>query len=78
MIIAKSVSFLSKAFLILQKYKLCIEVDGPQHYEWIPGMMTQEAFSDLQEHDRRKAVYCASRGLQLIRVKISDFDGFLG
>lgn len=62
----------------LPKYKLCIEVDGPQHYEWIPGMMTKEAFLDLQEHDRRKAVYCASHGLQLIRVKISDFDGFLG
>lgn len=62
----------------LSKYKLCIEVDGPQHYEWIPGMMTKETFLDLQEHDRRKAVYCAAHGLQLLRIRISDLDGFLG
>lgn len=62
----------------LPKYRLCIEVDGPQHYEWIPGMMTKEAFLDLQEHDRRKAVYCAAHGLQLLRIRISDLDGFLG
>lgn len=62
----------------LSKYRLCIEVDGPQHYEWIPGMMTKEAFLDLQEHDRRKAVYCAAHDLQLLRIRISDLDGFLG
>lgn len=53
------------------KVKVCIVC--PEH-----GEFWQTPEKHLQEHDRRKAVYCASHDLQLVRIRISDLDNFLG
>ena len=57
---------------------VCIEVGGPQHYEWIPGMMTEETFHDLQEHDRRKGEFCKEHGFKLIRISTDAIAKFIG
>lgn len=53
-----------------------IEFDGIQHFKPI-GKHNPEAvdsFERLREHDRRKGVFCAERGLPLLRISYLDFD----
>ena len=50
-----------------------LEFQGKQHYEWIPGMMTEQAFYNLQEHDIRKVNYCKDKKIKLIIIPYWEF-----
>lgn len=58
-------------FAVFQGKKLVclIEVDGRQHFEYVPHFhKTMSSFKRQQEWDRRKNKYCLMHGFPLIRV----------
>ena len=58
-------------FAVFQGKKLIclIEVDGRQHFEYVPHFhKTMSSFKRQQEWDRRKNKYCLMHGFPLIRV----------
>lgn len=59
---------------ILPEHKIWIEYDGKQHYEWVKGMMDQDMFLRLKEHDKRKDKYAKKHGWKMIRIPYWDFD----
>lgn len=50
----------------LQQNNLCIEFDGPHHYMIIYG--DEERFKTTQKHDNIKNKFCASNGIDLLRI----------
>jgi very-short-patch-repair endonuclease len=44
----------------------CIEYDGKQHFEPIYG---EDNLKAIQSSDRKKDIYCESKGIKLIRIK---------
>lgn len=67
--------FLRFDFAIFNNDKLMclIEYDGEQHFNLIEGLMNQQDFERLQEHDKRKNKYCKEHNLSLIRIPYYDF-----
>lgn len=64
-------------FAVFQDKKLVclIEVDGRQHFEYVPHFhKTVSSFKRQQEWDRRKNKYCLMHGFPLIRVPYWDYD----
>lgn len=59
---------------ILPSYKIWIEYDGEQHFEWQDGWQTKENFERLQKHDKLKNEYAKERGWNLIRIPYWEFD----
>lgn len=57
------------------KLVVLIEVDGEQHFRYIPYFHRYKiAFQRQQEWDRRKNAYCLSKGIPLIRVPYWELD----
>lgn len=50
------------------KIKTLIEFDGMQHYKWVKGFFTEEAFNKLQFHDKLKNEYCNNNNIKLLRI----------
>lgn len=65
--------------LYLPEVKVGIEVQGEQHFRFIPGLhSTQADFEAQQERDRVKKVICQQQGVFLYEViKIGDIDGLI-
>lgn len=59
---------------ILPDYKIWIEYDGEQHYEWQEGWQTKENFERLQKHDKLKDKYAKEHNWKLIRIPYWEFD----
>lgn len=52
------------------KYKLAIEYDGIQHYEYTPAFdETYNKFLNRQKRDKLKEKLCKENGIKLIRIK---------
>lgn len=55
----------------LQKYNLCIEYDGQQHFEPRFGL---ENFIKTQKHDKIKNKYCLDNNIDLLRIPYWEFN----
>lgn len=55
----------------LQKYNLCIEYDGQQHFEHRFGL---ENFIQTQKHDKIKNKYCEDNNIDLLRIPYWEFN----
>jgi len=57
---------------------LCIEYDGEQHFEPINFCgnkeQAEENFKNQQIRDKMKNEYCKDNGINLLRIKYTDFD----
>lgn len=53
----------------LNKYNLCIEYQGPQHYMPIEKFGGEEAFKKQQERDEEKRKYCRLNEISLLEIK---------
>lgn len=64
----------------LPQFNICIEYDGPQHFQYIKHFYKkQQDFLAAQERDRRKNSYCLSHNIKLYRIpyfKIDDVKNF--
>lgn len=56
----------------IQKYNLCIEFDGIQHYKPIERFGGIEAFESLKIRDEIKTKYCLENNIELIRIKYDE------
>ena len=56
-------------YIILNKQKIIIEMDGEQHFQPIYG---RTALLKCQEHDRRKNSYCLANKINLYRIPYWD------
>lgn len=62
----------------LPKHKVCIECDGPQHFQYMPTFhQCEQNFKKQQEHDSRKEEFCQKNGIRLIRLSFDNFLDFL-
>ena len=53
----------------LPEKNICIEVDGEQHFKYIPHFhKSLSGFKKQQEHDRRKNSYCLANDIKLYRI----------
>jgi len=56
----------------LLDYNICIEYDGPQHFESIDGWGGEEKFKDIKIRDSIKNEYCENNNITLIRIKYDE------
>lgn len=63
-----------KPDFILPDYKIWIEYDGEQHFEWQETWMSKEKFETLQKHDRIKDEYAKKHNWKIIRIPYWDFN----
>lgn len=64
-------------FAVFQNRQLIclIEIDGRQHYEFVPHFhKTMSSFKRQQEWDRRKNKYCLLHKIPLIRIPYWDLE----
>ena len=64
--------YLSYDFYLPYK-NLLIEYQGEYHDGSVP-MQTQEELDKQQEHDRRKRIYAAANGINLLEIWYNDYD----
>jgi very-short-patch-repair endonuclease len=62
----------------LPEYNMCIEYDGIQHFEpvrfnGISEEVANENFKNQQIRDKMKNKYCEKKGINLLRIKYTDF-----
>lgn len=59
----------------LPQQNLIIELDGRQHFEYIPYFhKNQQNFLKSQERDRRKNSYCLANKISLYRIPYWEID----
>lgn len=59
----------------LPLYNICIECDGPQHFEQINFFQkNRKDFLSAQERDRRKNSYCLAHNIKLYRIPYFDIN----
>jgi len=66
--------------IYLEQHKMCIEVDGQQHYRACKNV-NMKTFLKKRNHDRRKEWYCYTHGLFLLRLvwdELAYLDQILG
>lgn len=66
----------------VEELQLAIEVQGGQHYVWVPFFYpTQESFEAQKRRDAHKRIVCESRGLRFIEIaspeQLEDLDTLL-
>ena len=68
--------FLRFDFMIIEDNipKVAVEVDGKQHFQYIPKFGTYSDFKHMQENDRRKNSYCLAKSIPLIRIPYWDIE----
>lgn len=59
----------------LPNKNICIECNGMQHYEEIEYFGGKEGFERRVKNDGIKEIYCEEKGLKLIKLPYSSFDG---
>lgn len=60
---------------IWQGQRICVEVDGEQHFKSNNYFFkTTEKFKHMQENDRRKNQYCIINSIPLYRIPFWDVD----
>ena len=53
----------------LPEKNICIEIDGEQHFKYIPHFhKSLSGFKKQQERDRRKNSYCLANDIKLYRI----------
>lgn len=55
----------------IPKYNLCIEYDGEQHYTKV---FNGQKLPNQERNDFYKNAFCHSKGINLLRIKYTDFD----
>ena len=58
----------------VESLNLLIEYDGEQHFRFMKGWYTKEDFDKLKYHDKLKNEFCKKHGINLLRIKYTDFD----
>lgn len=59
--------------VLLQHDQYCfIEVQGQYHYRDMPGYVSENEFKLQQEHDERKARYCAVNNIPFLRIAYNE------
>ena len=59
----------------LPQFNICIEYDGPQHFQYIKYFYKkQKDFLAARERDRRKNSYCLSHNINLYRIPYFSID----
>jgi very-short-patch-repair endonuclease len=54
------------------KYKLCIELDGKQHFEEIKHFGGKNKFNEQKIRDEIKNIYCKENNIYLLRIKYNE------
>lgn len=60
----------------IEKYNLCIEVDGKQHFEAVSWFGGEEVFKEIKKRDIIKNEYCAEKNINLLRLKYNEKNKF--
>lgn len=58
----------------LPRYNLCIEWDGPQHYQPIDFFGGQETLERNNKHDNIKNIFCINNNINLLRINYLQED----
>jgi len=56
----------------LEKYNLCIEFDGEQHFKAIKYWGGEEKFKLQQKRDSIKNIYCVENNINLLRIRFDE------
>ena len=56
----------------LEKYNLCVEFDGEQHYKAIKYWGGEEKFKLQQKRDSIKNIYCINNNINLLRIRFDE------
>jgi very-short-patch-repair endonuclease len=56
----------------LEKYNLCIEFDGIQHFKLIKRWGSEENLKDIQIRDKIKDDYCKNNNIKILRINYLD------
>lgn len=61
-------------YLCINNKRICIELDGIQHYQPVERFGGEKEFIRVQKYDKRKDDYCEIHGIKLIRIPYTEYD----
>lgn len=62
-------------FFSSRPFRFILEIQGRQHFEFVPHFHgTMAKFAEQQEHDQKKRTWAEMNGYKMIEIRESDFD----